>query len=88
MSFDRSGRIGYNGKMEVHLTPEKEAQLSKLASENGREPDALAQEVINDYLAQHSRFVEAVKAGEATIEKGDYLSHGEVGVQVNLLLRS
>lgn len=74
--------------MEVRLTPEKEAQLSRLASETGREADALAEEVINDYLAQHNRFVEAVRAGEAAIEQGDYLTHGQVGIQVNLLLRS
>lgn len=74
--------------MEVRLTPEKEAQLARLASETGREADALAEEVINDYLAQHNRFVEAVRAGEAAIEQGDYLTHGQVGIQVNLLLRS
>ena len=74
--------------MEVHLTPEKEAQLSKLASENGRDASALAQEVLGDYLEQHARFVEAVKTGEAALERGDCLTHGQVGIQVNLLLRS
>lgn len=74
--------------MEVRLTPEKEAQLARLASETGREADVLAEEVINDYLAQHNRFVEAVRVGEAAIEKGDYVTHEQVDVQVNLLLRS
>jgi len=74
--------------MEVRLTPEKEAQLAKLASESGRDADALAQEVLGDYLELHARLVEAVKAGEAAIERGDVLTHREVGVQVDLLLRS
>ena len=74
--------------MEVHLPPDKEAQLYKLASENGRAADVLAQEVLADYLEQHGRFVEAVKLGEAALERGDYLTHGQVGVQVELLLRS
>ncbi|MBI3867416.1 MAG: hypothetical protein HY299_02710 [Verrucomicrobia bacterium] len=74
--------------MEVPLTPEKEAQLSKLASENGRDANALAQEVLVDYLEQQARFVEAVKAGEAALERGDYLTHEQVGIQLNMLLRS
>jgi len=74
--------------MEVHLSPEKEAQLSKLASDRGRNADALAQEVLGDYLEEQTRFIAAVKLGEEALERGEYLTHGEVGVQIDVLLRS
>jgi len=74
--------------MEVHLTPEKEAQLSKLASEHGRAANALAEEVLGDFLEQQARFIKAVEAGEEALERGDHLTHAEVGIQVGLLLRS
>lgn len=74
--------------MEVHLPPDKEAQLSRLAAEQGRNADTLAQEVIGDYLNAEARFIEAVKAGEAALEKGDYLSHEEVGARIERLTQS
>jgi hypothetical protein len=49
--------------MEVHLTPEKEAELSKLAPCKGRNANELAQEVIGFYLEHEVRFIEAVKPG-------------------------
>jgi hypothetical protein len=33
--------------MEVHLSPEQEAELSELALRKGRDADTLAQEVLN-----------------------------------------
>jgi predicted transcriptional regulator len=74
--------------MEVSLTPEQETQLGKLATERGSNAAALAREVLNAYLSENERFVKAVKVGEAALARGDVLTHGEVGVQVNLLLRS
>jgi len=71
--------------MEVHLSPEKEAQLAKLATEQGRDVEALAQQVISDYLKQEARFIEAVKAGEAAFEQGKYLTHEEMGARIEQL---
>jgi len=36
--------------MEVHLTPDVEAKLGKLAKETGRAADELVQDVITGYL--------------------------------------
>jgi predicted transcriptional regulator len=73
--------------MEVHLTPEQQHQLSELAAERGRAADALAQEAISRYLAEESRFIEAVKLGEEALQRGDYLTHEQVGERLNRLFR-
>jgi predicted transcriptional regulator len=50
--------------------------------------DALAQEAISRYLAEEARFVEAVKLGEAALDRGDYLTHEQVGKRLDQLFRS
>jgi len=73
--------------MEVHLTPETESQLSRFAASRGRDADGLVQEVIRDFLNQEARFVAAVEAGEAALDRREFLSHAEVGAQVEKLVR-
>ncbi len=74
--------------MEVHLTPEQEAELSELATRKGRDPDALAQEVLGFYLKHEARFVEAVKRGIASADRGDLIEHDEVLARINRLANS
>lgn len=74
--------------MEVRLTPEQQQQLAELASQRGRDADALAQETISRYLAEEARFVEAVKLGEAALDRGEYLTHQQVGERIDRLFRS
>jgi predicted transcriptional regulator len=74
--------------MEVHLTPEQERQLSELAIDRGANADALAQQVISSYLDEQARFAEAVKLGEEALERGEYLTHDEVGERLERLFRS
>jgi predicted transcriptional regulator len=72
--------------MEVHLSPEQEAELSELASRKGRDADTLAQEVLDFYLKHEARFVEAVKRGIASADRGNLIEHDEVLARVNRLL--
>ena len=74
--------------MEVHLTPEQEAELSKLATRKGRNANELAQEVIGFYLEHEARFVVAVKRGLESLDRGEYVSHEEVGARIDRLFPS
>ena len=65
--------------MVVHLSPEQEQELSKLAGRNGEE---LAQAVIRYYLDHEARFVEAVKRGLGSLDRGNLVSHAEVGARI------
>jgi predicted transcriptional regulator len=73
--------------MEVHLTPEQLHQLAELAAQRGRAADALAQEAISRYLSEESRFLEAVKLGEEALQRGEYLTHEQVGERLNRLFQ-
>lgn len=74
--------------MEVHLYPDQASKLAQLASDRGRDADSLAQEAISRYLEEEARFVEAVKLGESQLERGEYLTHGEVGSRIERMLKS
>lgn len=72
--------------MEVPLTEDQLTQLAQVAKAKGRTTDELAQEVLIRYLEEEARFVEAVKLGEAQLERGEYLTHEEVGRHVKRLI--
>ena len=74
--------------MEVHLNPEQASKLAQLASDRGRDADSLAQEAITCYLEEEARFLEAVKLGESQLERGEYLTHEEVGTRIERLRKS
>jgi len=49
---DRGDVVSYTARMEVQLTPEQEAELSQLASRQGRDVSTLAQEILSLYLSR------------------------------------
>ena len=73
--------------MEVHFTPELEAKLTHSAARQRRNPDELVQDVLTRYFEEEARFVEAVKRGEEAFERGEYLTHEQVGERLNRFLQ-
>jgi predicted transcriptional regulator len=73
--------------MELHVTGELEAKLADSAARQGREPDEVVQDPLTRYLEEEARFVEAVKRGDAALDRGDYLSHEELGERLKGLLQ-
>jgi hypothetical protein len=45
------------------------------------------QDVLARYLDEEDRFVEAVKGSEDALDKGDYLTHQEVGERLRRFLQ-
>jgi predicted transcriptional regulator len=74
--------------MEIHLTPEQEAELRELAIRKGRNADELAQEVLGFYLEHEARFIEAIKLGMDSLDRGESISHEEVGARIDRLFPS
>ncbi|HEY3824570.1 MAG TPA: hypothetical protein VGL82_08420 [Bryobacteraceae bacterium] len=73
--------------MEVHFPPEIEAKLTHSAGQQGRAPDELAQEIVTRYFEEGARFVEAVKRGEDSLQRGEYLTHEQVGQRLQRFLQ-
>jgi predicted transcriptional regulator len=72
--------------MELHVTGDLEAKLTHSAAEQGRSPDELARDVLARYFEEEARFVEAVKRGEDGLERGEYLTHEQVGQRLQRFL--
>ncbi len=73
--------------MEVHFTPELEAKVVQSAVQQGRNPDELVQEVVAQHFEEERCFVEAVKRGEKALERGEFLTHEQVGERLERFLR-
>ncbi len=73
--------------MEVHFTLEQEARLAQAAAQQGRDPDELVQQVIARYFDEENRFVDAVSRGEEALQRGEYLTHEQVGQRLERFLQ-
>ena len=73
--------------MEVRLRPEKEAQLVQIAAQKGLNPNELVQQVLSRYLEDDRHFIEAVNAGLAAADRGDFVEHEEVGKKLKHILQ-
>jgi len=73
--------------MEVHFTPEQEAKLAQSAAQQGRNPDELVRQVVARYFDEDSLFVDAVRRGEESLERGEYLTHEQVGHRLRRFLQ-
>lgn len=72
--------------MEVRLKPDTEARLADIAEARGCDAEALAREAIERFLDYDKWFLVEVEKGLAQIERGETLSHQEVGVRLEMLL--
>ena len=74
--------------MDIHITqPDLEAKLTQSAAQQGRHPDDLVQDVLAQYFDEEARFVAAVKRGDASLRRGEYLTHEEVGERLKRFLQ-
>jgi predicted transcriptional regulator len=74
--------------MEVHFTQEQEAQLSKLASQSGKDAEHLVKDAALSLLDDATRFREAGQQGIAAAERGEFVPHDEVWANVEKILQS
>lgn len=74
--------------MEVHLSPDTQAKLTRLAGERGRDAETLAREAIERLVDYDSWFVGEVEKGLAQIERGEVLTHETVGARLDQHLRN
>ena len=65
--------------MEVQLTPDLQAKLNRLATESGRDTQALVQEALERFVDYDEWFLREVDKGLAAAEQGDLVDHEEVG---------
>jgi predicted transcriptional regulator len=74
--------------MEVHFTPEQEAQLSQIANHSGTDTEQLVKDAALRLLREDARFREGVTRGIAAAERGEFVEHDQVWANVERILQS
>jgi predicted transcriptional regulator len=74
--------------MEINLTPDEEAQLSQLASHEGKPIEQLLTECAAFMLRENGRFLNEVDEGIAAADRGEFLSEEEMDAFVDDILKS
>jgi len=73
--------------MEVHFTPEQEAQLAQVAAKEGTD----AERIIKDAalrLLEDARFRAAVREGIEQADRGEFIEEEEMDARLEQMLRS
>lgn len=74
--------------MEVHFTPEQEAQLSQIAMRAGIDTEQLVKDTALRLLGEEARFRAAVREGIAQADRGEFIEEEEMDARFEALLRS
>jgi predicted transcriptional regulator len=69
--------------MEVHLTPDLESKLSRIAGEQGREAESLVLEAVERMVDHDEWFAGEVEKGLAAADRGEFIEHEDIGKLIN-----
>jgi predicted transcriptional regulator len=73
--------------MEVHFTPELQAKLDRVAAENRRCADEYVQQLVENYLDHDVWFRQKVTASLGRLDRGEFLTHEEVGARLQKMFQ-
>ena len=68
--------------MEIHLTPDLQAKLTRIAAERGGDAELLARAAIEQFVNYDDWFLCEVNKGIAAAGRGEFLTHEEVGARL------
>ncbi len=74
--------------MEVHFTPDQEAQLAKIAVTEGTDAQRLVKDAALRLLEDDARFQAAVREGVAQADRGEFIEEEEMDARLEQMLRS
>ena len=76
------------GTMEVHFSPDLQMKLNRVAAENSSDPDGYVQQLVEHYLDHDAWFRQKAKKGLEQLDRGEYLTHQDVGERIERMFRS
>jgi predicted transcriptional regulator len=74
--------------MEVHLAPELQEKLDRIAAENSRGSAEYVQQLVERYLDHDAWFRRKVKTSLERLDRGEFLTQEEVTTRIENLLGS
>lgn len=64
--------------MEVHFTPDTQAQLQQLAASEGKNAAQVVEETVTRVLQRREQFLEGVERGIAAADRGELVEDDDV----------
>jgi predicted transcriptional regulator len=74
--------------MEVRFTPEEEARLSKIATQEGVDPEELVKDAALRLLEDDELFRAGVRKGLDQADRGEFIEEEEMDTRVKNMFRS
>ena len=74
--------------MELRLTPEQEAQLSKVANHAGTDIEHLVKDAVLHLLDEDARFRAAVQEGLRQADRGEFIEEEEMDARFEQMIGS
>ena len=65
--------------MEVNLSPDLQARLTRLAADRGSDADTLVQEAVERFVDYDEWFLGEVRKGLAAADRGEVIDHEDIG---------
>ena len=87
-SLTRDGQAFTLKTMEVHFKPEVEAKIQRVAAGNRSTADDYVQRVVEQHFDHDSWFRQRVKKGLDQLDRGEFLTHEEVGQRLEKMFSS
>jgi predicted transcriptional regulator len=69
--------------MDLHVPPELEAKLARLAADTGRNADQMALQLLADSVDHDNWFRREIEKGRLSAREGRLLDHDEVASRIN-----
>lgn len=73
--------------MEVHFTPDLQAKLDRVAAESHRGAEEYVQQLVEHYLDYDVWFRQKVTSSLAQLDRGEFVTHDEVGERLNKMFQ-
>jgi predicted transcriptional regulator len=88
ISLAASQVFSYPKAMEVHFTPEQQAQIAQIATKAGTVPERVVTNVVVRYLSEEARFLAAVEKGLAAAERGEFIEEEEMDARLETMFKT
>jgi predicted transcriptional regulator len=73
--------------MEVHLSPELQAKVEQAAAENKSGAEEYVKQLVEHYVDHDAWFRQQVTKGLQQLDRGEFLTHEEVGAPIDQMFR-
>ncbi len=73
--------------MEVHFTAALQDKLNRVAAENSSRSEEYVQQLVEHYLDHDAWFRQKVRKGLEQLDRGEFLTHEEVGSRIEQMFR-